>query len=765
MAGVPSDWQLGCVEVKQRGEYLLKSGQWSDCTFLVGAEPDQVVIAGHKLVLAMASPVFEAMFYGGMAERNDPIPILDVQPEAFRALLEYIYTDNINISSFDKACELCYGAKKYMLPHLVKECTRYLWSDLYPRNACRAYEFARLFEENVLMDKCIQIISTNTKEVLTDSSFEDVELNTVITVFSLDHLNVDSELDLFEAAVRYAKAQDKRTSERSVSPPSENGPPNEKRSKSPGPSTSKDKVVNVESSAENSPEAVMDTQKTTDSSDQPLPGPSDEGKKKPDPKTDKPTIRSAIEKIRFLTLTPQQFAEGPARSSLLTESEAFAVLMNILSSTSDVAMPSGFSTCRVPRKQLIGNGPSSNMATLTVDTPSPVMLEQVFGAPSAYQPYPRPTRHDVGVRHSSIVHNANLSGLGVPEHMDRHNNDYNKIYCQRPIIQHTDCLNTSVLDCSVTFMVDKNICLLGVQRPIIQHTDCLNTSVLDCSVTFMVDKNICLLGVQRPIIQHTDCLNTSVLDCSVTFMVDKNICLLGVQRPIIQHTDCLNTSVLDCSVTFMVDKNICLLGVQVRHYSTRSTASAPSSSTRTASTPRCWTAPSPSWSAGKTLLYKIYCQRPIIQHTDCLNTSVLDCSVTFMVDKNICLLGVQVPTQAPSEESGVSCALGGGGAGAGSYCELLYAHLLDADGARLTYTHYTNRVPFRHLLDIMFNRPVYIQRNKVYKVGIVFNKVGWYPMGTCAQQVAAESVFFNFGIGQSSDSVRDGLIRSIIFTY
>lgn len=88
MAGAPTDWQLGCVEVKQRGAYLLQSGQWSDCTFLVGAEPHQVVIAGHKLILAMASPVFEAMFYGGMAERNDPIPILDVQPEAFRALLE-----------------------------------------------------------------------------------------------------------------------------------------------------------------------------------------------------------------------------------------------------------------------------------------------------------------------------------------------------------------------------------------------------------------------------------------------------------------------------------------------------------------------------------------------------------------------------------------------------------------------------------------------------------------------------------------------------
>lgn len=606
MAGVPipTDWQLGCVEGKQRGAYLLQSGQWSDCTFLVGGEPHQVVVPSHKLILAMASPVFEAMFYGGMAERNDPIPILDVQPEAFKALLEYIYTDNINISSFDKACELCYGAKKYMLPHLVKECTRYLWSDLYPRNACRAYEFARLFEENVLMDKCIQIISTNTKEVLNDSSFEEVELNTVITVFSLDHLNIDSELDLFEAAIRYAKAQDKRSTERSLSPPSENGPPHEKRSKSPGASTSKDKVsvVNVESSAENSPEALVDSLKVGDGVDHMSGGPLDDNKK-PDTK-DKPKIRSAIEKIRFLTLTPQQFAEGPARSSLLTESEAFAVLMNILSSSSDVAMPSGFSMCRVPRKHLIGDG-SCHVGTLTVDTPSPVMLEQVFGAPLP-QPanYPRPTRHDVWnsdrmlqasapscLRNSSMLQAmSNPSHSGAPDHLDR-------------------------------------------------------------------------------------------------------------ERDRERHAE----------------------------------------------------------------FNKIYCQRAIIQHTDCLNTSVLDCSVTFMVDKNICLLGVQVPTQAPSEE-GASCAAGGG-AGAGGYCELLYAHLLDADGARLTYTHYTNRVPYRHLLDIMFNRPVYIQRNKVYKVGIVFNKVGWYPMGTCAQQVAAESVFFNFGIGQSSDSVRDGLIRSIIFTY
>lgn len=48
---------------------------------------------------------------------------------------------------------------------------------------------------------------------------------------------------------------------------------------------------------------------------------------------------------------------------------------------------------------------------------------------------------------------------------------------------------------------------------------------------------------------------------------------------------------------------------------------------------------------------KYYCLRTMGQQTDCLNSGVLDCSVTFSVDKNICVIGVQVPTQVPYEVS------------------------------------------------------------------------------------------------------------------
>lgn len=148
------DWQNNLYEIKDRGKHLLSTEKWSDCRFLVGTEPNQRMISGHKLILAMASPVFERMFYGNLPENDDnsPIVIPDVQPDAFQTMLQYIYSDRININSFDKACELCYVAKKYMLPHVVQNCSQYLWDKVSPQNACRAYEFAKLFEEKHLLE-------------------------------------------------------------------------------------------------------------------------------------------------------------------------------------------------------------------------------------------------------------------------------------------------------------------------------------------------------------------------------------------------------------------------------------------------------------------------------------------------------------------------------------------------------------------------------------------------------------------------------------
>lgn len=210
--GLPCDWQINKKKLLERSQYLLETGQWSDCKFVVGQEPHQQILKGHKLFLAISSPVFEAMFFGGIAEKNDVIPIQDVQPDAFKALLVYIYTDQVDLSTFELACELCYCAKKYMLPSLVEECTKFVWSDVTPKKACRAYEFAKLFEEPVLMEKCLHIISTATNKVLRESSWLEVEIGTLLTVLELENLRITSEMELFTAVKRWAEAECTRKS-------------------------------------------------------------------------------------------------------------------------------------------------------------------------------------------------------------------------------------------------------------------------------------------------------------------------------------------------------------------------------------------------------------------------------------------------------------------------------------------------------------------------------------------------------------------------
>ncbi|KOC67580.1 BTB/POZ domain-containing protein 6-A [Habropoda laboriosa] len=391
--GLPCDWQIKKQKLLERSQYLLETGQWSDCKFIVGQEPHQQTLKGHKLFLAMSSPVFEAMFFGGMAEKNDLIPIRDVQPEAFKALLEYIYTDRVDLNSFELACELCYCAKKYMLPSLVEACTKYLWSDVSPKKACRAYEFAKLFEEPVLMDKCLHIICTKTNEVLKEPNWEEIEFGTLLTVLEQENLQINSEMELFNAVERWAKAEC--------------------------------------------------TRKSLDSNDG---------------KSLKSVIGNALSKIRFLSLNPQEFAEGTGMSPLLTQDETFAILMNILCTGNTTPMPEGFSTNLQGRANLhldiFGKyrsaRPRSNCSYI-----------QYVGSSNTLRNTP-PIIIENGVRKDAENLSVNNSSPVIVEGGVR---DGPKYYCQRVVLHPSHCVNTNVLDCSVTFSVDKNICVLGVQIP------------------------------------------------------------------------------------------------------------------------------------------------------------------------------------------------------------------------------------------------------------------------------------------------------------
>ena len=122
---------------------------------------------------------------------------------------------------------------------------------------------------------------------------------------------------------------------------------------------------------------------------------------------------------------------------------------------------------------------------------------------------------------------------------------------------------------------------------------------------------------------------------------------------------------------------------------------------------------------------RFWCHRAMMQEPHCLNTSILDCSVTFTVDKDICIHGIEVPSQVTDPPENIELPMlqnlaaqannqvnnaqqappqpaqgpqanaqagNNNNQGINEYNELLYAHLLDADGNRLTYTHFTAKV-------------------------------------------------------------------------
>lgn len=69
---------------------LLDSGLGTDINFEVGDE----IFEAHKLILAARSPVFKAQFFGPIGDRNvEKIVVEDVDPSIFKAMLDFIYTD------------------------------------------------------------------------------------------------------------------------------------------------------------------------------------------------------------------------------------------------------------------------------------------------------------------------------------------------------------------------------------------------------------------------------------------------------------------------------------------------------------------------------------------------------------------------------------------------------------------------------------------------------------------------------------------------
>ena len=86
---------------------LYKSGEHADVTFIVSG----VRFPAHRIILAGRCAYFKVLLFGEMKEaRLGPgaeIPFSDTTPEAFGALLEYIYSGKLCLGDLSDDVSLC----------------------------------------------------------------------------------------------------------------------------------------------------------------------------------------------------------------------------------------------------------------------------------------------------------------------------------------------------------------------------------------------------------------------------------------------------------------------------------------------------------------------------------------------------------------------------------------------------------------------------------------------------------------------------------
>ena len=167
------------------------------------------VIPAHKFVLSIGSPVFEAMFYGELAEKRDSIELPDCDYGSLFEFFRYMYSDEVNLSG-NNVMAVLYLAKKYMSPSLVDKCIEYLQNIVDPSNVLSILSSAQKYEEKNLVERCWRIIDQQTKEALKPGcGFTTIERSLLEEVVVRDSLNI-KEVDLFRAVDLWAKRECER---------------------------------------------------------------------------------------------------------------------------------------------------------------------------------------------------------------------------------------------------------------------------------------------------------------------------------------------------------------------------------------------------------------------------------------------------------------------------------------------------------------------------------------------------------------------------
>ena len=188
---------------------LNSSESYTDVTFRL---PDGGTVTAHKLILAIASPFFEAKFYSGRwGNHHDTVEITHVDSLAFRRLLNFIY--NSGPLDWDMETreywDLLEVAHLYMVPGLIEHCNEMLCDEIVliedvETLIARVNEANKLYIHGVIAKAGMIALRDKMKETMESKSWWTLQKDTVLFLVSDKNLKV-TEGELFTGMVKWCR--------------------------------------------------------------------------------------------------------------------------------------------------------------------------------------------------------------------------------------------------------------------------------------------------------------------------------------------------------------------------------------------------------------------------------------------------------------------------------------------------------------------------------------------------------------------------------
>jgi N-acetylneuraminic acid mutarotase len=159
---------------------LINNDTFSDITFVV----EGFEIRAHKIMLIRSS-YFRAMLTGSMIEAGQPvIYIEEVSYDIFLKVLEYLYTDKVEVQ-FEDAMDLFAAADLFDVPRLKAICEKTMLEKICIENAASVFHAADAHSAAVLREKSLHYIVQHFEPISKTLDFEEMARSNVELVVEI----------------------------------------------------------------------------------------------------------------------------------------------------------------------------------------------------------------------------------------------------------------------------------------------------------------------------------------------------------------------------------------------------------------------------------------------------------------------------------------------------------------------------------------------------------------------------------------------------